>query len=79
MPRAEVLADLNNRGVNAIFHYVPLHESAAGRRFGRVASRMDVTMSLSSRLIRLPLWIGLNPSDVDFVIASVTESLTQYA
>ena len=78
MPRAEVLADLNTRGVNAIFHYVPLHESAAGRRYGRVASRMDVTTSLSSRLIRLPLWIGLNPSEMEFVIASVAESLTQY-
>ena len=77
--RAEVLTDLNNRGVNAIFHYVPLHDSAAGSRFGRVASRMDVTTDLSSRLIRLPLWIGLKPSEVEFVIASVTESLTQYA
>jgi len=77
--RAEVLTDLNNRGVNAIFHYVPLHDSAAGSRYGRVASRMDVTTDLSSRLIRLPLWVGLKPSEVEFVIASVTESLTQYA
>jgi len=78
MPRAEVLADLNTRGVNAIFHYVPLHESAAGRRYGRVASHMDVSTSVSSRLIRLPIWIGLNPSEMEFVIASVAESLTQY-
>ena len=78
MPRAEVLADLNTRGVNAIFHYVPLHESAAGRRYGRVASHMDVTTSVSSRLIRLPLWIGLSPSEMEFVIASVAASLTQY-
>jgi len=78
MPRVDVLADLNNRGVNAIFHYVPLHESAAGRRFGRVASRMDVTTSLSSQLIRLPLWTGLHPSEMEFVIASVAESLTQH-
>lgn len=78
MPRAEVLAELNTRGVNAIFHYVPLHESAAGRRYGRVASHMDVSTSVSSRLIRLPIWIGLNPSEMEFVIASVAESLTQY-
>jgi dTDP-4-amino-4,6-dideoxygalactose transaminase len=78
MPRAEVLADLNTRGVNAIFHYVPLHESAAGRRYGRVASHMDVSTSVSSRLIRLPIWIGLHPSEMEFVIASVAESLTQY-
>jgi len=78
MPRAELLADLNTRGVNAIFHYVPLHESAAGRRYARVASHMDVSTSVSSRLIRLPIWIGLNPSEMEFVIASVAESLTQY-
>jgi len=76
--RAELLTDLNNRGVNAIFHYVPLHDSPAGRRYGCVASRMDVTTDLSSRLIRLPLWVGLKPQDMEFVIASVTESLTQY-
>ena len=35
-------------------------------------------MDLSSRLIRLPLWVGLKPGDIGFVIASVTESLTQY-
>jgi dTDP-4-amino-4,6-dideoxygalactose transaminase len=75
--REEVLADVNNRGVNAIFHYVPLHDSPAGRRHGRAASSMDMTTSLSSRLIRLPLWVGLNPSQVEFVIRSVTDSLTQ--
>jgi len=57
---------------------VPLHESAAGRRYARVASHMDVSTSVSSRLIRLPIWIGLNPSEMEFVIASVAESLTQY-
>jgi len=78
MPRVEVLADLNNRGVNAIFHYVPLHDSAGGRRYGRVSGRMDVTTDLSGRLIRLPLWVGLKVSDIEFVVASVSESLTQY-
>jgi len=76
--RAPFLADLNDRGVNAIFHYVPLHDSPGGRRYGRVASRMEVTTNLSSRLIRLPIWVGLQPSDVDRVVGSVTESLMQY-
>lgn len=76
--RASVLADLNNRGVNAIFHYVPLHDSAAGRRYGRTGSGMEVTVDLASRLIRLPIWVGLETSDVDRVVSSITESLTQY-
>jgi dTDP-4-amino-4,6-dideoxygalactose transaminase len=76
--RAEVLTDLNNRGINAIFHYVPLHDSGGGRRYGRVASRMDVTTDLSNRLIRLPLWVGLTPSEVEMVIEGVTESLVEH-
>jgi len=76
--RAAVLADLNERGVNAIFHYVPLHDSPAGRRYGRAAGAMDVTTTLSSRLIRLPVWVGVKPAEAEFIITSVTESLTQH-
>ena len=57
--RRDVLRELNLRGVNAVFHYVPLHSSPAGRRFGRTASPMDVTDHVSARLVRLPLWIGM--------------------
>jgi dTDP-4-amino-4,6-dideoxygalactose transaminase len=57
--RGDVLADLNRRGVNAVFHYVPLHSSPGGRRFGRVVGAMTVTDDCSARLVRLPLWIGM--------------------
>jgi dTDP-4-amino-4,6-dideoxygalactose transaminase len=76
--RGDVLADLNSRGINAIFHYVPLHDSVAGRRYARIASRMDATTDLSSRLIRLPLWIGLKTSEIEMVIAGVTESVAAH-
>jgi dTDP-4-amino-4,6-dideoxygalactose transaminase len=59
--RADVLATLNARGVNAVFHYVPLHSAPAGLRFGRTAGSMAVTDDCSSRLIRLPLWMGMTP------------------
>jgi len=61
LPRAEVLSELNRRDVNAVFHYVPLHSAPAGRRFGRVATSMAVTDDVSDRLIRLPLWVGMEP------------------
>ena len=76
--RSEMLAELNHRGVNAIFHYVPLHDSPAGRRYGRAVGAMDVTTTLSSRLIRLPVWVGVTPPEAEFIIASVAESLTQH-
>jgi dTDP-4-amino-4,6-dideoxygalactose transaminase len=60
--RARVLAELNRSGINAVFHYVPLHSSPAGMRFGRSAGEMAVTTSQSERLIRLPMWLGLSES-----------------
>ncbi len=60
--RSRVLAELNRNGVNAVFHYVPLHSSPAGMRFGRAAGELAVTTSQSERLIRLPMWLGLSES-----------------
>ncbi|MBI5321109.1 dTDP-4-amino-4,6-dideoxygalactose transaminase [Bradyrhizobium sp.] len=57
--REAVLDALKARGVHAVFHYVPLHSSPAGRRFGRAQGELPLTNGLSARLIRLPLWIGL--------------------
>ncbi len=47
------------RGILTLFHYVPLHNSPAGRRFSRAASKLHYTNNLSGRLVRLPLWIGI--------------------
>ena len=60
--RAHVLAELNRSGINAVFHYVPLHSSPAGMRFGRAEGELAVTTSQSERLIRLPMWLGLSES-----------------
>jgi len=60
LDRADLLATLNARGVNAVSHYVPLHSAPAGVRFGRVASTMPVTDDCSARLVRLPLWMGMD-------------------
>lgn len=46
-------------GITAPFHYVPLHSSPAGRRFGRANSGLPVTEAISDRLIRLPLYAGI--------------------
>lgn len=73
--RSELLAALNRQGVNAIFHYVPLHSSEAGRRYGRIAGTMEVTDDCSARLIRLPLWVGMTEAQVTAVIGRVTEAV----
>jgi dTDP-4-amino-4,6-dideoxygalactose transaminase len=62
---------LGDRGIGAVFHYVPLHSSPAGRRFGRVAGSLAVTDDVSARLVRLPLWPEMADDDVARVIAAV--------
>lgn len=57
--RSMVLGRLKQEGIGAVFHYVPLHSSPGGMRFGRAHGDLTLTTSLSERLIRLPLWIGL--------------------
>ncbi len=66
--RARVLAALNRSGVDAIFHYVPLHSSPGGLRFGRAHGELAVTDSVARRLIRLPLWIGLGARDQERIV-----------
>lgn len=72
--RQEVIRLMREAGVSPVFHYVPLHSSPAGRRFGRVASDMTHTDTLSDRLLRLPLWIGV---DRDLVLRTFIDACTQ--
>jgi dTDP-4-amino-4,6-dideoxygalactose transaminase len=73
--RDRILHGLDKRGVNAVFHYVPLHSSPAGRRYGRSHGALGVSDDASERLIRLPLWAGLTDGQVDQVIDSVAATL----
>jgi dTDP-4-amino-4,6-dideoxygalactose transaminase len=65
--RPRFIETLRRDEVFAVFHYVPLHSSPAGRRYGRASGSMAVTDAMSARLVRLPLWIGLAPQQ-DYVI-----------
>ena len=69
--RSRTIRDLKEAGVNAVFHYVPLHSATAGARFGRAAGDLPVTDDVSDRLIRLPLWPDLSARDIDHVIDAV--------
>jgi dTDP-4-amino-4,6-dideoxygalactose transaminase len=71
--RTALIASLLERGVHAVFHYVPLHSSRAGERYGVTRSAMAVTCSVSERLVRLPLWPDLTGRQVDRVIDAVLD------
>jgi len=69
--RTRLIARLEAHGISAVFHYVPLHSSPAGRRFGRAAGAMPNTDQLSSRLLRLPLWLGLGDDVLDTIAGEI--------
>lgn len=69
----EALKELN---INAIFHYIPLHSSPGGLRYTRAHGSMDVTDSLSGRLLRLPLWNHM-PQQLWAEVATAVEKVVQ--
>lgn len=73
--RSAVIQDMNLAGIYPVFHYVPLHSSPAGKKFGRTAGRLSVTNSLSSRLLRLPLWVGLTGEQQAFIVGELGKSI----
>jgi dTDP-4-amino-4,6-dideoxygalactose transaminase len=58
--RTAFIDRLKELGVSTVFHYIPLHAAPAGLKFSRYHGDMKLTDSLSQRLVRLPLWIGLD-------------------
>ena len=58
--RDRVLHKMNELGVNAVFHYQPLHSSPAGKKYGKHYSPLPITDDISERIIRLPMWIGFD-------------------
>ena len=69
--RAQLIEHLKADSIMAVFHYVPLHTSRAGQRFGEFVGCDAETLRISDCLLRLPIWYGMAESDVDRVIDSV--------
>lgn len=59
--RQKVIAELKKNDIYSVFHYVPLHTSPGGLRYGRAHGKLEVTIRQSEQLLRLPLWLGLTP------------------
>jgi len=75
--RTAVQTFLRRAGIDAVFHYVPLHSSPAGQKFGRAAGELPVTDRTAARLLRLPVWAGMTGPDVDFVSDQVSRALAE--
>lgn len=71
--RTRLLKHLSERKIHAVFHYVPLHSAVCGERYSRFHGSDVNTTKESERLIRLPIWFGINESEVDQVVNAVQE------
>lgn len=69
--RTDFIGQMRARGVNCVFHYVPLHSAPCGLEKSRMFGKLLVTEDLAARLVRLPLWVGLE-SKLDEVIQIAT-------
>jgi dTDP-4-amino-4,6-dideoxygalactose transaminase len=74
--RSRVLDALRARGVNATFHFVPLHATPAGKRYGRAAGSLATTEMSARQIVRLPMHLSLTPGDQDRVLDAVFAELS---
>ena len=74
--RQRVLDALKRADISSVFHYVPLHSSPGGRRYGRTHGALDVTVRQAESLIRLPLWVGLSREKLETVVQVLQEAIS---
>ena len=71
--RTGLIAYLKENGIYSAFHYVPLHSSPAGMKFGRFSGEDVYTTRESERLLRLPMFYNLPMSDVEYIVKKILE------
>jgi dTDP-4-amino-4,6-dideoxygalactose transaminase len=70
--RTAFIAGLKEQGTYAVFHYVPLHSAPMGLRLGRTHGELPHTLDASERLVRLPLWLGIEAHLAEVIHRVVT-------
>jgi len=70
--RQKFINQLNEKGILAVFHYLPLHLSKMGQQFGGKEGDCPVTESISDRLVRLPLFYNLNFDELEYIVDTIT-------
>jgi dTDP-4-amino-4,6-dideoxygalactose transaminase len=73
--RDHLIEELGREGIQAVFHYVPLHDSPGGRRYGRPHGDLPVTTDIAGRIVRMPLWVGMDEGHVERVADAVARAL----
>ncbi len=73
--RDKMIIKLREKGIQSVFHYIPLHSSPMGVTFGYKKGDLPITEEYSERLLRLPMYADLTESETQYVIDSIKECL----
>ncbi len=71
--RTKLISFLQDNGIKAVFHYVPLHSSKAGKNFGEFVGEDKYTTKESDRLLRMPMFYALTEDEVTYIVGKVKE------
>lgn len=71
--RTILIEKLKQQGIKTVFHYVPLHSSVAGQKFGRTSGEMKVTDDCAERLLRLPMFAGIEAERIQIVTDAIKQ------
>lgn len=69
--RTALIAHLKAQKIHSVFHYVPLHSSPAGQKYGRTSGNLPVTNNVSERLLRLPVHYGMEDIDITRICEAI--------
>lgn len=69
--RTRLITYLKEQGIQAVFHYIPLHTAPAGKKYGEFRGEDIYTTKESERLLRLPLYYGMDSSDIKYIVDKI--------
>ena len=77
--RDALIAHLKQHGIQAVFHYIPLHSSPMGRKFGYQEGYLPITEQVSGCLLRLPFYCGITEAEQARVTHQITRFFNSYS
>ena len=76
--RTQFIDYMKSNGINPVFHYIPLHSSPAGIKYGRVSGDMAVTDRVSDTLVRMPMYYTLSDDELSSIKSFITKGCTEF-
>ncbi len=73
--RNKVIEELRVNNIEVTSHYVPLHSSIAGKKYGKTYLPLKITTKISESIIRLPIWMGLDLKTQEYIVEKLTQIL----